>query len=231
MRYIILCLSFIFSFVTFCQPKSDSILLETLSESKYSDVIICIESPKKSYFKSKDYRNFFKNDTVISTIHFESYNDSSIVYRLILIRKYDDILYYNLSKKNKDSTIISVNTIYDNFSFTNGIIRIKDEARRYVYGNRCGFTGVETPYRTKLNQIVQARDHVKLNEWLVSSYPELQAYAVEGLYLLKKKGLELSEKQLSLTQALKKDLSQINVCSGCIFSNDWLQSALQDFIF
>lgn len=231
MRLVILCLPLIFSSATFCQPNGDSALQYALSNGHYSDVVICIESLKESFFNSKDYRSFFKNDTVISTVNFESNNDSSIIYRLILIRKYDDVIYYSLNKRNNDSIITSINTIYDNISFVGGTLRIKDETRRYVYGNRCGFTGEKTPYRIKLNQIVKARDYVELNKWLVSSRPELQAYAVEGLYLLKESGLKLSEKQMSLIRALKKDFSQINVCSGCIFSNDWLVSALAKFTF
>lgn len=95
---------------------------------------------------------------------------------------------------------------------------IKQLTELLIYGFGCSEGGVYFPPEAiKMLDYVENNNYKKLAEWLRQINPELQAYAIDGLTLLEKKGMltEGNEKELILN--LVKRNSKIYHCSGCIY--------------
>ncbi|MCX6317688.1 MAG: hypothetical protein NTW29_10375 [Bacteroidetes bacterium] len=88
-----------------------------------------------------------------------------------------------------------------------------------IYGRSCGFAGMPPSQRETIDTLVKKRDQATLLKWLRSANTEKQFYAVDGLYQLKKAGIQLTEKDLQLIRFVLNKKGFIQVCSGCIFSS------------
>jgi hypothetical protein len=106
---------------------------------------------------------------------------------------------------------------------------IKELTRDLYFSLGCGETGGDLPPQAKqMVKWVEAGKIGKLVEWLKSPNFELQAYAVQGLMLIQKKGIQLEQKVIDAIDHLKKRNSIILHCSGCIMG---LQTPLSNLVF
>ncbi|MFZ5554153.1 MAG: hypothetical protein ACOZCO_13635 [Bacteroidota bacterium] len=100
-----------------------------------------------------------------------------------------------------------------------------------VYGHNCGLVATETSAGLRMKAAVEKNDKPLLLSWLQSGNTELQLYAVEGLYLLKKNGTEILPDELKMIRVIKNKKGEALSCSGDILSNITIYEALKDFVF
>ena len=101
-----------------------------------------------------------------------------------------------------------------------------------VYGKQfsCGIAGMTPELRLKLYDLIRQNEVGILNNWLNSKSIVRQAYAVEGLiYLHNEKKTNLTEKQLTKINKLKKSNKKIIFCNGCSFDSQKLKIALAEY--
>ncbi|GEM_PF-3552348 len=165
-------------------------------------------------------------------------------FRLTLILKEDSIVYGELAKREKyrfwavqgyfpthheriQELMVQYNSFYDtNYRFDefNKVL-----AQDYYYSMGCGETGNDLPLQAKqMLRWVETGNIRKLVEWIKSPNFELQAYAVEGVTRIQKKGIQLENKVLEIIDHLKGRNSIILHCAGCI---QGLRTPLNNLIF
>jgi hypothetical protein len=87
-----------------------------------------------------------------------------------------------------------------------------------IYGFSCSWGGMYNPPEAiKMIDYVRSKNYKELSNWLNGINPELQAYAIEGLMMLKKKGIIIKSNDEFIIQHLIKRNSRINHCSGCSY--------------
>ena len=101
----------------------------------------------------------------------------------------------------------------------------------YNYGFRCGIDGVRLDGRLLLDEMVRQRDTIMLNQWLQSPLAGRQAYAVDGLYQLNKRGIWLSAQQKKRIKAIQSRDAAVNFCAGCNYSIKRLKDVTKSFVF
>ena len=86
--------------------------------------------------------------------------------------------------------------------------------KEYVVGFGCGITGNNIPREAKkMLKFVKHKNRKKLQEYLTSFSPELQALGTIGLLKIGK----LSLMQKNIIEHLKKRNSIVSTCSGCLY--------------
>ncbi len=90
----------------------------------------------------------------------------------------------------------------------------------FVYGEYCGFAGVNPKGRQQIDEWVTNKNKTALLKWLKSTNTEKQIYAVDGLCQLKKAGTKLTNEEMKMINFVTKKSGTIYVCSGCIHSRD-----------
>lgn len=164
-------------------------------------------------------------------------------FRLTLILEEDSIVYGEIGQKKKNrywvvqgyfpmhqQRIQNLLAQYNSFYDTNYRLPefIKELMHDFYYSLGCGETGSDLPLQAKqMLRWVETGNLRKLVEWVKSPNFELQAYAVEGLIRIRKKGIQLDKKVLEMIDHLKKRNSIILHCSGCIYG---LQTPLNNLI-
>lgn len=84
----------------------------------------------------------------------------------------------------------------------------------YTVGFGCGIVGMDIPKYSGLSQrYIKHKNRKKLNTWLRSFSPELQALGTIGLYKLG----SLSKDEMNIIKHLKRRNTTINTCLGCIY--------------
>lgn len=101
----------------------------------------------------------------------------------------------------------------------------------FVYGERCGFGGINPDERVQANEFVATKNKPELLKWLQSSNTEKQIYAVDGLYQLKKLGIKLTEEDLKMIKFVTGKKGTMHVCSGCIYSQEEISDVVKIFKF
>lgn len=86
-----------------------------------------------------------------------------------------------------------------------------------VYTLGCGIDGKDySKEHQKMMSYVRNKNYNKLSEWLRQISPEIQAYAIEGLYRLQKSGIKIKPSELELIDSIKSRLPFVYGCWGCI---------------
>ena len=93
-----------------------------------------------------------------------------------------------------------------------------------VYGDYCGYAGMEPEFRVKMNQLVESKDTATLIAWLQSATIEVQLYAIDGILSLKQSGVEFDKTVLDLIELIGRKEGTAYTCSGCIH---WKESIHQ----
>lgn len=66
-----------------------------------------------------------------------------------------------------------------------------------------------------LKNLVQAENKKELFKWCLSLNPEVRCYGAIGLFNLKKRGIELDQKEYSILKKISNDMALIHRCSPC----------------
>lgn len=216
------------------QMKSDAELFKVIETRKYSEVLAYVFNTKE--YESTHHYTFEVKDSALCSVIRIYFGDSSYSYDAI--RKGDSVLKFQFRKMACKLEIIASDFLD---TATTGLAMRELEGvdsmrfikrREYVYGSNCGFTGDAPYYRILLNELVERKDTVTLENWLIALQPELQAYAVEGFYKLRLGGYALTQKQKGLIKSVKENkYGMVTVCNGCVYSNDFLQSVVEEFTF
>lgn len=220
------------------QLDSDSVLQEIINTQSYSDLLAYTYSVPSC--DSKTLINVRLQDRLVFSrisIDFKSRKKDSS-YSFSIIRKEDKILSANYVKtidsiSSKLSAPVSDSLI---LCFRNKTIKTADDYSKLrhelIYGTSCGYAGTTPPQRILMDSLVNKLDIITLERWLVSAHPEMQAYGVEGFYMLKQKGYKLSNKQQVLIRAIQnQQASFVNTCYGCLFESISIQEAIKGFKF
>ena len=229
MKKLLLVSFFLLSLSVFSQEKTatDSNLIHHLVGGSYSDLIVFIEDTNYTKKNTQFYESLSVNDTALFSLGFTSDIEDKANYTISGYRLNDSILLGRLVKYYDGKRVYSIAKSTNDSGF-----RLKpksvSESEIYVYGTLCGFALGEPIYHQALNEQLQKRSYSLFDEWLVSSHPELQAYAVEGFY---RSGIKLTKKQRSLISAIKKDKTSIRTCSGSTYGYETLISVLIEFKF
>jgi hypothetical protein len=100
-----------------------------------------------------------------------------------------------------------------------------------IYGYRCGLAG-SAPYGyMKMSSYVEANDKAALVKWLQSASSQKQVYAVQGIYLLCKKGEKITPDEWKMIGYVKSKKGAIRTCSGCLHSWDEISEVTKEFKF
>lgn len=83
------------------------------------------------------------------------------------------------------------------------------------YGKGCGIAGVDPDQRYAMETLIEYRDTAGIFGWLHDKEPVLQAYALEALIRLQRKGLVVPRRELARMATLKRSKQMVSVCSGC----------------
>lgn len=121
--------------------------------------------------------------------------------------------------------LLGLSSAIFSFSLSEGEhLRIQKQA----YGSNCGLAGTDPILRNEMNLIIAAEDTVTLNKWLTHSELVRRAYAVEAFWNLQIQGMTINESQIELIRKIKKSKKNIWTCSGCMFMEQSLESALKE---
>jgi len=103
--------------------------------------------------------------------------------------------------------------------------------RSYLYGKRC-FAGADFPeLRLQLIKLLKEKQVSTLWSWLISPNSEKQVYAVEGFYQLKENGYKIPLEAREIISYIKNKAGYIDVCQGCLLSNNSIKEVLASFVF
>ena len=156
-------------------------------------------------------------------------------YKIKLIYKEDKIVFYELYKINSikkadkwtdmDSLISSqknnrlYNELLKKYNKTYALELNSDELfdTNYIYGKSCSISGVNPKYRTEMNQIISTQNKDKLMAWLKSPIVELQLYAIEAIYKLEKKNVDIPQNVYDFIKIVEKKNGYVNTCNGCYY--------------
>lgn len=100
-----------------------------------------------------------------------------------------------------------------------------------IYGDACGIIGSPPLNRLIMQYFVNELDTNSLFTWLFAPIVELQVYAVEGFYLLEKKGVKLTEEQKQMILFIKKKKGNVRTCNGCRMNEISIKEACKKFKF
>lgn len=220
------------------QLDSDSVLQEIINTQSYSDLLAYTYAVPSCDTKTSV--SVRLQDSVVYSyisIDFKSRKKDSS-YSFLIIRQEDKILSADYVKtidsiSSKLSAPVSDSLI---LCFRNKTIKTADNYSKLrhelIYGTSCGYIGATPPQRILMDSLVNKLDIITLERWLISGHPEIQAYGVEGFYMLKQRGHKLSNKQQALIEAIQNQkVSFVNTCYGCLFESISIQEAIKDFKF
>lgn len=216
------------------QMKSDAELFKVIETRKYSEILAYVFNTKG--YESARYYTFETKDSALCSVIRIYFGDSSYAYDAL--RNGDSVLKFQFRKMAGKLEIIA-SDFWDTATTRLAMRELEGSAQmerikrmEYVYGKNCGFTGEDPPYRIKLNELVERKDTIALENWLIALQPELHAYAVEGFYKLRLGGYVLTQKQKGLIKSVKENkYGMVTVCHGCVYSSDFLQSVVEEFTF
>lgn len=97
------------------------------------------------------------------------------------------------------------------------------------YGKGCGIAGIDPDLRYAVESLITYQDTATIQEWLHDTDPVVQAYAVESLIRLQRKGMELSDAASARIATLRRSKRLVTVCSGCMHWEMPLNDAVNMF--
>lgn len=102
-----------------------------------------------------------------------------------------------------------------------------------VYGTSgCGYAGSIPHCRTSMLKMVADRDTSQLSLWLYADSKEQNAYAIEGLYMVKDAGIAIAPKLIHRIKEIQADgKSEITTCGGCIYDKTKLWKIVNEYRF
>lgn len=86
-----------------------------------------------------------------------------------------------------------------------------------MFGYWCGAGGEPPEYRIKMLDLVNDRNKVELNRWLLSFDPEIQVYGAEGLLFLNREGIRITEEEKEVIDRIWTIDNTIISCQSCSF--------------
>lgn len=161
---------------------------------------ICIEIGSTTY----DFNILTRSDTIFYLQSRTWHKDS------VLFEYRNDTLLTNCIKQHNDFYQTSIDILNENSFIT----------EKFVYGFGCGWAGTEPVKRNELNFLLSKQDYQIISQWLRSMNPEIQAYGLEGMYMLSKSGLKLTLKDIEIMEYLVNKPFNIYACRGCIYGID-----------
>lgn len=210
----------------------------------FSTFVTLTQFKSKLETKFNDFRLSRKNERLSRPLDFGfsqtvfeieiSYDKSYVKeFRVFLVTSNDSIVLGNIQeldyydKVKKSENYITVNQKITNYLNQHkekyGLeLSLKDFFRQLteliIYGFGCSEGGEYYPPEAKqMKDFVNTQNYDKLARWLRQISPELQAYAVDGLFQLASKGIATKQVDKELIQYLKKRNSDVYHCSGCIY--------------
>jgi len=129
-------------------------------------------------------------------------------------------------KENSNNKLELVRTDYKN-TYSQSLNFDELFETEIVYGNHCGFAGMEPEYRVKMNELIESKDTVTLVQWLKSATIEIQLYAIDGILTLKQEGVEFNKQVLDLIDLIEKKEGTAYTCSGCIHWNQPINETIK----
>lgn len=100
-----------------------------------------------------------------------------------------------------------------------------------VYGKKCGGVGIDPIGKTQIDEWISNNNKNEILEWLKSANAEKQIYAIDGLFQLKQKGVQISEDEVKIIDYIKTKEGKISTCSGCIYSSKEIKEITKNFHF
>ncbi len=86
-----------------------------------------------------------------------------------------------------------------------------------IFGHWCSIGGSPPDYCYEMLDLVNKRKKEVLKNWLLSFDPEIQAYGIEGIYYLERKGVPINEQEFMIINQIKKTNNMLIKCEGCFF--------------
>jgi len=170
-------------------------------------------------------------------------------YRITLIANKKNIIFYELSEKKYKEDTEDMIPYFETISkfrddkafgnlkilFTRTFLKELNEAELFnediVYGHHCGIAGIDPDEKLEIDRLVQKKNRKSLLNWLQSTNTEKQVYAVDGFYQLKTSGVKLTDKEINLINQILKKKGTIQVCYGCISTNEEISTVTKGFMF
>lgn len=146
-------------------------------------------------------------------------------FHISLVKHNDKLVFCQLSQGRKDRGIIFdeveiekyTNYFNEKFNTTKTAKDFKKEIDSiWMFSSGCGFSGEPTKEWKKIQSYIDDQKVDKVRAFLHSLNVELQAYGLIGMLELKKKGLQLSEKDMEVITYLREINSGVYTCMGCI---------------
>lgn len=141
------------------------------------------------------------------------------------------VLYYETLSQYRDSAG------YSNFKKSfEGIFRVQPKEDDFflsdiTYGRSCGFGGGDPAGKKTTGKLVENKQKAELVKWLQSANTEKQAYAVDGLHQLKRAEVKLTKNEIKMIEYVRNKKGNMRVCSGCIYFDKEIDTALKGFKF
>lgn len=218
---------------------------------KFADNLSKDDKNIKTYWEIlRDIAPEYKEGVIEIQITYPDKNDPSFAsadtFKVYLITfKTQIIFYYFGEKKYKNVDDVYYEKI-DTYSNKEDFERLKNKFKSIfenelnisdlfdnylVYGKSCGVAGMHPFGKLKIDEWIENNNKNELTGWLKSANAEKQVYAIEGLFQLKQKGINLSENELKIINYIKTKEGKISVCSGCIHTSREITEVTKKFEF
>ncbi|MBO9700998.1 MAG: hypothetical protein J7604_12365 [Sporocytophaga sp.] len=221
---------------------------------KYTETLSIKKEGVRSHWEClRDLTNEFKEGVFIFEISIPAKDNPAIrtvqTFKVKIIATHKQIVFYELSeRKNKKVD-------YEWEAYDASIERYKNDDKfnslrnafktlfkvdinenelfiiNYVYGEHCGFAGINPQGRQQIDDLVARKDKHELLKWLKSTNTEKQIYAVDGLYQISRLGVKFTDDELKMIKFVKGKKGTINSCSGCFHTQQLISSVTKQFNF
>lgn len=151
--------------------------------------------------------------------------ENSFLHKFSIIARFDTIIGIKHYDVNNETISKIDSTELKNFIFKQsellGDFDLKYEFllpfKLKIYGDGCSFDGSPPKEAQMMYQFVKTKNKKELINWLKSIDPEIQTYAAEGIYYLRKKGIKLNSEEKRIYNLAKSKDRVIITCRGCIY--------------
>jgi hypothetical protein len=140
--------------------------------------------------------------------------------------------FYNSIKKFQNDSLMSKLDFLFKESY-GGVLNVDElfGGSQIFYGEMCALSYQNPKERVSIKEWVKDNNKANLLIWLGSSNIEKQIYAIDGLYQLKQKGVELSNQETLYIKNVLGRNGQVKVCNGCMYGSDGIKDIAPKFNF
>lgn len=215
----------IIQFLATCNP--DSLESEIYQYSENND-LGCFVSNKTndqligSYFAVETGVFVTLSDSVTISATFQKITNK----HLTLYHKLKGSIRYGPENVPIDTVLINDKLQLRNFSLTYAevyqkVITVDDifnNNEAIYFGRYCGFPPEEISESHYMDSLVHTKNLPAIIDWLASTVPEKQAFAIVALYHLESKGMQIDPEVKEMINTASKRKVKVERCKGCVIS-------------